>query len=302
MGLLRGFDVSHWQGSEDWARWVRDYGIRFGAAKATQGETYVDPRFGEHWRGMRAAGLVRIAYDFAQPDADPRNDVAHLLRVVDQAGGLDPTDLLVLDLERSTLSGTATSAWACAWADELKRATGGRFAAVLYCGGYMDLKSYRPLRSHFDVWWYPRYPARYDGRVAWPTSLDELRLPSPNVWGGRPQFWQFSQSFPAGGEPHDADVFDGTETQLRTLNPGTRPGAGNPDDGGIDVALTDDDVERIAQRTAELVWDHKIETRWQDGGGYDPARPVQQPAAKLLAAARGVATAAAVKVGVRLPG
>lgn len=301
MALLRGFDVSHWQGAEDWSRWRRDYDIRFGVAKATQGERWEDSRFPANWRGMRAAGIVRGAYDFADPDANPRDDVAHLLDTIDRAGGLDPTDLVVLDLERSALSARDTSAWACAWADELKRATGGRFAAVLYCGGYMDLAAYRPLRDHFDVWWYPRYPARWANRAAWPASFAEVRLPSPNVWGSDPSFWQFSQSFPVGSEPHDANVFAGTIDQLLTLNPGARPGGGNPDDGGNDVALTDAEIERIAQRTAELVWDHQIETRWQAAGTYDPARPTHQPAAKLLAASRGFATAAAAAVGVKIP-
>jgi GH25 family lysozyme M1 (1,4-beta-N-acetylmuramidase) len=33
--VLRGFDVSHWQGSVDWADLKRRYGIAFGACKAT---------------------------------------------------------------------------------------------------------------------------------------------------------------------------------------------------------------------------------------------------------------------------
>lgn len=300
MALLRGFDVSHWQGEESWARWVRDYGIAFGVAKATQGERWEDSRFPDNWRRMRAAGIVRGAYDFASPDANPVDDVAHLLDTVDRAGGLHPTDLLILDLERSGLTSRETAAWACGWADELKRATGGRFAAVLYCGGYMDLSSYRPLRTHFDVWWYPRYPARYDGRAGWPASLDECRLPEPNVWGGPPDFWQFTQSFPAAGEPHDANVFAGTLEQLRTLNPGTRPDAGHPDNGGPDMArtLSDEDVAAIA----EAVWRHEIDTRWTNGGVFvEGATPTPVPAGKLLAASRGFATAAAAAVGVKIP-
>lgn len=300
MGLLRGFDVSHWQGPEDWPQWVRDYGITFGVAKATQGERWEDTRFPANWRGMKAAGIVRGAYDFAVPDSNPRDDVAHLLDTVDRAGGLDPTDLLVLDLERSSLSAADTAAWACSWADELKRATGGRFAAVLYCGGFMDLEPYRKLRAHFDAWWYPRYPARWANRNAWPASFAEVRLPAPNVWGGPPDFWQFSQSFPVAGDPHDANVYAGTLDQLRAINPGARPGPPPPPPGEDDpmAKLDPDDVQRIAR----AVWEYPIETRWREDGTFDAAgQPVPIQARKMLAAVRGVATAAAAKLGVRIP-
>lgn len=290
--MLRGFDVSHWQGAEDWSRWRDRYGLSFGAAKATQGVGYVDPRFEANWRGMAGAGLVRMAYDFATPDRDPRDDVAHLLDVVHSApGGLAPTDLLVCDLERSRLSAAATADWACGWADEAHRQAPG-FAAVVYSGGYMDLSAYRTLRDHFDAWWYPRY---YGDRNAWPAAMT-TRLPRPNVWGGPPLFWQFSDAFLADGEPHDANVFNGTLAELKAINPGARPAP--PNTGGNDVT----EAELRAAIRAELIdllglqADGTLATAWRSDG-TTAAQPAGLKVAKVLAETRGKAVQLAAGAG-----
>ena len=240
--MLRGFDVSHHQGAEDWSRWRDQYGISFGVAKATEGEGFRDDRFDQNWAGMAKAGIVRGAYNFARPDATPVDDVDAFLAAIDRAGGLEPTDLLVCDLEVSNLTAGQTAAWAAGWADELKRRTAGRFAPVLYCGGYMDLSAYSGLRNHFARWWYPRYAG---AGSSWPTTMT-TRLPVPNVWGRGPDFWQFSQSFAADGDPHDANVYDGTLDQLRLINPGARP---SPPVLGDDV--TTEDIEAIAAAVEE---------------------------------------------------
>lgn len=58
-----GIDVSHHQGSIDW-RAVEQSGVRFAWIKATEGGTFVDPRFRENWAGAEASGLLRGAYHY----------------------------------------------------------------------------------------------------------------------------------------------------------------------------------------------------------------------------------------------
>lgn len=68
-----------------------------------------------------------------------------------------------------------------------------------------------------------------------------------------------------------------------------------------DVALTADDIEKIAQRTAQLVapavWAHKITTGFQSDGTFDRTKPNTQTAAGLQAATYGKAIQAANRSG-----
>jgi lysozyme len=72
-GAVPGIDVSHYQGSVDWAT-VAGGGERFGFAKASEGVSGTgssDPYFADNWSGMRAAGILRGAYHFYHPKDDP---------------------------------------------------------------------------------------------------------------------------------------------------------------------------------------------------------------------------------------
>ena len=63
MGESYGIDVSHHQGSIDWAAVAND-DIGFAYIKATEGVGHVDSRFAENWAGAGQAGLERGAYHF----------------------------------------------------------------------------------------------------------------------------------------------------------------------------------------------------------------------------------------------
>jgi hypothetical protein len=249
--MLHVFDLSHYQGAENFPAMKSAFGLSMCYVKATQGESYMDSRLVANWRGMTDANLVRGAYNFAEPDNTARDDVAALLSFVKSAGPLHPTDVFVLDLESSSLAAKATAQWAHEWGTELRRQAPG-YAPWLYCGGFMAASSSYSILSHnhggpFARWIYPRYPNAYAGRAAWPTSYADLILPSlaRSNWGGEPDGWQFSQSFPdttEGGDPHDANVLNMTLDQLLTTNQ------------GADMPLTDPEIAAIATKSADAVW------------------------------------------------
>jgi hypothetical protein len=139
-------------------------------------------------------------------------------------GDLIDTDLLVLDLETGDqLSQAEVNAWAKAWAARITEQTGRR--PVLYCGhAYMENNTGIGLNGPFSAWWYPRYPSAYADTATWPTTWPtevSPTLPSPNAWGDPPDLWQFSQSFPTGQGPMDANLYNGTVDQLKELNMAT---------------------------------------------------------------------------------
>ncbi len=90
-----GIDVSHHSGAVDWSL-VKAAGHRFAYAKATEGVDLLDPRFEDHWRGMKEAGLHRGAYHFYVTEDDPLTQASFFLNTVHfEAGDLIP----VVDIE-----------------------------------------------------------------------------------------------------------------------------------------------------------------------------------------------------------
>ncbi len=93
-----GIDASHHQGPIDWPR-VAEAGIAFAYLKATEGTGFTDPRFAEHRRAARRAGIAVGGYHYFQLCTDGTAQAEHLLAVLgDDARG--PRDLApALDLE-----------------------------------------------------------------------------------------------------------------------------------------------------------------------------------------------------------
>jgi lysozyme len=227
--VLRGFDVSHHQGAVDWADLKRRYGIAFGACKATEGVSFTDNQFKANWAKLAGIDVVRMVYHYGHPARDPEQSADFFL---DYVATIDPTDLLVLDLETDDgLSPATVNAWAKAWAAHVRKLARGH-SPVLYAGAaYMENDTAKELKGRYGSWWYPRYPKAYVDTTSWPSHLTAA-LPSPNAWGVPPDFWQFTASFLTPDHVLDANVYNGTIDQLRSLN-------------GDDMALTDADIAKI---------------------------------------------------------
>src|SRR4051812_3131326 len=61
-----GLDVSHFQGSVNWGS-VRNSGLIFAWAKATEGNTITDANFAGNQNNGKGAGMFMGAYHFARP-------------------------------------------------------------------------------------------------------------------------------------------------------------------------------------------------------------------------------------------
>jgi lysozyme len=96
-GERYGIDVSHHQGAIDWIRVAHD-GISFTYIKASEGATFVDPRFVENWSGAGDAGLDRGAYHFFSLCSSGAEQASNFLRMVPDRLELRPA----VDLELSS--------------------------------------------------------------------------------------------------------------------------------------------------------------------------------------------------------
>ncbi|MEJ7729581.1 MAG: GH25 family lysozyme [Polyangiaceae bacterium] len=120
-----GIDVSYYQENVDWEA-VGAAGMEFAIARSSYGEGFVDPRFDKNWKGIRAAGLVRGAYQFFLADQDPIAQAELLLEQLAGAGGLEPGDLPpALDIEETRGVGDAKIvARMHAWLEHVEAAIG----------------------------------------------------------------------------------------------------------------------------------------------------------------------------------
>jgi lysozyme len=201
-----GLDVSHYQGTVDWASAARR-GYRFAFMKATEGTAWTDPQFNTNWNGVHTAGLLRGAYHYYEPGSDPQQQAELFLRTVwpdDVQPLLAPGDLPpVLDVET----------------------TGGQSAAEVVQGieAWLSLVQQKTLRL----------PIVYTGREFW-DSLGTQQLggnplwvaeygvtaPSPLPAGWRHwQLWQYSQTGSVEGVDGDVDldVFQGSLQDLQRM-------------------------------------------------------------------------------------
>jgi lysozyme len=202
-----GIDVSEWQGSIDWGA-VAGSGLTFAISRINDG-SHADPYWDANWAGMKAAGLIRGAYQFYEPTDDPTYQ-ANL--AVSAVGQLGPGDLpVMLDVEWT--SGTPTVDQLSTWLQIVEAGTGKKpmiYTALGYWNQYFngEFGDYTLVVANYGV------------------SCPNL----PDSWGNW-TFWQWGgDTVPGIGGNVDHDVFNGDLNALKQF-------AGQePPRGYLDVA------------------------------------------------------------------
>lgn len=145
--MLKGLDVSNWQGVINWPQ-VKADGYQFAIVKATEGRNIVDADFAANWAGAKAVGLVRGAYCFTRPEqGDPEAQAAYFVQTV---GAWEPGDLAAGDFE--TPGGASDeSAFALAWLGNVAKAIG--FDPLVYCAEYWASSRLKdPRMAEYPLW------------------------------------------------------------------------------------------------------------------------------------------------------
>ena len=180
---IKGIDVSHHQGSIDWAKVARA-GISFAWIKATQGRGLVDDRWRTNRDGAAANGIRWGAYHFAAA-GDPLVEAAHFASAGIVGGGLPPA----LDLEAPGMSAD----WAIRFLDELERLLGLAPDSAVFYGSAAYVGSSSRLARH--PLWFPRYKSSAvdpdPGSLGGPF---DGRIPGVGAWGQHVAVWQYTSS------------------------------------------------------------------------------------------------------------
>jgi lysozyme len=198
--VVKGIDVSVYQGNIDWAA-VKGSGIEFAIARVSDG-TFKDTKFDQNWPAMKAAGLIRGSYQFFEPGGDP-NAQADLM--IQKVGMLGAGDLpCVLDVEATGGQSAATIvANIHTWFDKIKAGTGK--TPFIYTGKYFWKDNVASNADFADI----------------PLWLAAYVSPCPNTpdpWTSW-VMWQYSSTgnIPGISGNVDEDEFNGTLQDLKVF-------------------------------------------------------------------------------------
>lgn len=131
MPQIKGIDVSHHQGNIDWKKVAAD-GVKFAFIKATEGTSFVDPKFYTNVNGANAVGIKTGAYHFARFGSveEAKKEAQHFLGVIKNVNLSYPA-VLDLEVDQKKVGKKKLTDAAIAFLEELENA--GYFA-MLYSG------------------------------------------------------------------------------------------------------------------------------------------------------------------------
>ena len=218
--VVRGVDVSAWQGTISWSK-VKADGRVFAFARVSDGTKYPDSKFAANWPAMKSVGLVRGSYQFFRPSQDPTAQAKLLLARI---GTLGPNDLPpVIDVESSDgMSASTVISRVKTWLAVVEKGTGRKPIIYTASGFWSSLGS--PSFAGYPLW------------VAnWGVSCPNL----PGGWKDW-KFWQYSDSGSVSGISGGVDVnqFNGSLAELKDY-------AGGPDADGDGVPDATDNCDTV---------------------------------------------------------
>jgi GH25 family lysozyme M1 (1,4-beta-N-acetylmuramidase) len=255
-GAVPGIDVSHWQGTIDWAQ-VAASGKRFAIAKATQGRAYVDPEYAVNKAGAELNGMIFGAYHFAEPDDVPNDAVLEADHFVDTAQ-LEPGNLIpVLDIERTGgMTQAKVTAWILAWLDRVTERLGVRPMVYTSPNGWLNRTgdTTAVAAAGYTVLWVAHWG------VSTPT------VPAADWNGNGWTFWQYTSQGSVPGIVGNVDLDwyesgDFTPVTIGTPD-GTPPSAtfALPVSFGDPVTITFSEIVHHVTKDNTYVWSPGIGT------------------------------------------
>lgn len=197
---LEGIDVSSYEGVVDWPSVAATKS--FAIARVSSGLDLLDPTFAQNYTGIRAAGMVRGAYQTFRPDEDPVAQANLLLQKISVP--LLPGDLPpALDVEITDGQSPATiAANIQTWSSTVQNAT-GKPPLIFVGSSFWNADVQSSALASNPLW-----------IVQWNVSCPTLPTPW-TAW----LFWMHSDAGAVAGITGDVDLdtFNGSEQDLLDL-------------------------------------------------------------------------------------
>jgi len=175
---ISGIDVSHFNGDVDWSKVAGD-DVKFAYAKATEGLTFVDPKFSENWKNISAANIKAGAYHFYVPTDDPVKQANFFIEKVGEIKSTDmPPMLDIEDTKMGTVSVEQFQKDVLTWMNTVEKHYGVQpilYTNTPFADKYLD-------NSEF---------AKYKLWIAEYTDAPQPRI--PEVWSEKGWYiWQYT--------------------------------------------------------------------------------------------------------------
>ena len=204
--FLQGLDVSHFDGTIDWAQVAGDPSSpKFAYAKASEGSTFDDRCFTANYAGIKANNMLCGAYHYFHPEQPAQAQADWFMNIVREVKGDLPP---MLDVERAGASGTISKAeYAAALQQWLELVAQGMHCTPII---YTRANFWNENVGDFGAFaGYPLWIAEY-------CSASKPILPEGATSYA---FWQYSQQGGVAGinSAVDLDRFNGTQQQLQAL-------------------------------------------------------------------------------------
>jgi len=185
-----GIDVSHYQGSVNWASVAAD-GIGFAMIKASEGGSYLDPMFSVNWTGCKNNNIVCGAYHYFLPTDCFLKQTDLLVQQLNSVC-FDPSSDLPPAIDCEDMEGVSASTYVYALKELLQT-----LQVQVKCKPmiYVSPAFWQGLGSP-DFTDYPLWVANY-------TSVSEPEVPQP--WKTY-DIWQYSEGGQVGGISGDVDL------------------------------------------------------------------------------------------------
>ena len=220
----QGIDVSHFQGNINWSA-VRNAGIKFTFAKATEGVDFVDVSFHQYMTGAIAAGVPIGPYHFARLNSgetiptdaiDEANDFVDAIQQYYSSPGMVLRPVLDYEQLPNDPVSPSVKAYVSKWIRDFSGVVQQRlgFAPIIYtCCGFHTSSFLEPDIAQHDLW------------IRKITGGDTFNPSSPptasdlGIWSDW-TFWQWSATGNVAGiSPVDRDAFEGSMEQLAQFIP-----------------------------------------------------------------------------------
>ncbi|WP_265275217.1 glycoside hydrolase family 25 protein [Nostoc sp. KVJ3] len=202
-----GIGVADQDGRVDWTS-VKNSGMTFAVVKATEGVAIKDSAFPNHWRTLKADGMIRGAYHFFHPHtSDPVQQAKEFLKTVGkfEPGDLPPVlDIEVTDKVDNQTVINAAKQWLVEVEKELKQQTGRTIKPIIYTFPSF----WQELGNPSDFASYPLFIAHY--------GTQQPSIPSP--WQGKYLFHQYNgdiSGVPGVSGRADLNYFNGSVQDLK---------------------------------------------------------------------------------------
>lgn len=216
-----GVDVSHYQGTINWTS-VRNSGVSFAWAKASDGVGTPDAFFAGNISGAKAAGVYIGAYHFARPDSNtPQSEANYFWSMAANTITNDGLSMMpVLDYETFG-SGPVGAASYADWANQWCNAVSNKAAAVgltikpLIYTSTCQAGNLNTSNAQWPPW--IANPSGLNPQTSSPWSSTSCNSSSYQIWGnGVWSVWQYSWTgtVPGISGNCDLDIFNGTAAQL----------------------------------------------------------------------------------------